>query len=86
MNPGFEARSVAQLAGFRTALAVGCVFGCAAAVAQSQNTTTNYAYDAQGNLTTITNPDGQVTTQAFDALNRKVIVTQPIPATGARPQ
>src|SRR5450631_869555 len=49
---------------------------------QTQNSTTNYGYDAQGNLTMITNPNGQVTAQAFDALNRKVQVTQPIPATG----
>jgi len=56
--------------------------GTGAARAQTQNTTTNYAYDAQGNLTTITNPNGQVTIQAFDALNRKVQVTQSVPAAG----
>jgi YD repeat-containing protein len=53
------------------------------ALAQTQNTTTNYAYDAQGNLTTITNPNGQVTTQTFDALNRRIQIKQPPPTTGA---
>ena len=49
----------------------------------ADNTATNYAYDAQGNLTTITNPNGQVTSQTFDALNRRIQITQPVPTTGA---
>ena len=53
------------------------------APAQTQNTATQYAYDAQGNLTTVTNPNGQVTTQSFDALNRRIQIIQPAPTVGA---
>ena len=42
-----------------------------------QTTTTQYAYDAQGNLTQITDPRGLVTNQSFDALNRLKQVMQP---------
>ena len=53
-------------------LASALVLLAAGALSQTQNTTTNYAYDAQGNLTTITDPNNQVTTQSFDALNRRI--------------
>jgi RHS repeat-associated protein len=52
----------------------------------AQNTTYRYAYDANGNLTQITNPLGQVTSQSYDALNRVKQQLQPTPvAGGARP-
>lgn len=37
--------------------------------------TTNYAYDAQSNLTGITDPKGHAGSQAFDALNRLSTIT-----------
>ena len=42
-----------------------------AAAAQTQNTTYHYQYDANGNLTQITDPLGRITTQSYDALNRR---------------
>lgn len=38
---------------------------------------THYAYDAQGNLTGVTDPLGRVTANAYDALNRLVRATNP---------
>jgi RHS repeat-associated protein len=56
------------------------------AIAQTQNTTSNYLYDALGHQTQITNPLGQVTNLSYDALNRIKQQVQPVPATGvARP-
>ena len=43
---------------------------------------TQYGYDNQGNLKTVTDARGQVTTQSFDALNRLIQVLQPIPVVG----
>lgn len=39
--------------------------------------TTTYRYDANGNLTGVTDPLGRITSQAFDALNRLVQSTDP---------
>lgn len=51
-----------------------------------QDTTTSYQYDANGNLTQITDPLGRVTNQSFDALNRLTQQLQPAPvAGGTRP-
>ncbi|AXV81098.1 RHS repeat-associated core domain-containing protein [Ralstonia solanacearum] len=49
-------------------------------LAQTQVSTTQYAYDAVGNLTQITDPRGLVTTFAYDALGRRSQVQGP-PAT-----
>lgn len=46
-----------------------------AALAQTQNTTYQYEYDAMGNRTKITNPLGNVTLQRYDALSRLVGIT-----------
>lgn len=46
-----------------------------AALAQTQNTTYQYEYDAMGNRTRITDPLGNVTLQRYDALNRLAGVT-----------
>jgi RHS repeat-associated protein len=47
----------------------------------------NYEYDAQGNLTKITDANSAVTQQAHDSLSRTTTVTQPVPAPGqAAPQ
>ena len=43
---------------------------------------TQYGYDNQGNLKTVTDARGQVTTQSFDALNRLIQVLQPVPVAG----
>ncbi|WP_231669955.1 RHS repeat domain-containing protein [Ralstonia solanacearum] len=53
---------------------------------QTQVSTTQYAYDAVGNLTQITDPRGLVTTLTYDALGRRTKVQGP-PATpgGAAP-
>jgi YD repeat-containing protein len=48
----------------------------------AQNQTTQYAYDTQGNLTTVTDPLNRVTTNAYDALNRLASMTQPAPSSG----
>jgi len=48
----------------------------------AQNQTTQYAYDLQGNLTTVTDPLSRVTTNSYDALNRLASMTQPAPAAG----
>ncbi len=55
-------------------------------LAQTQVSTTQYAYDAVGNLTQITDPRGLVTTFAYDSLGRRTKVQGP-PATpgGAAP-
>jgi YD repeat-containing protein len=39
---------------------------------------TTYAYDNQGNLTTVTDPLSHVTTNTYDALNRLVQITYPM--------
>ena len=57
--------------------------GSASLAQGTQNTMTQYAYDAQGNLTTITDPRGFVTTRGFDALNRLIQIVQPPATTGA---
>ncbi|MEF9387165.1 RHS repeat domain-containing protein [Ralstonia solanacearum species complex bacterium KE056] len=55
-------------------------------LAQTQVSTTQYAYDTVGNLTQITDPRGLVTTLTYDALGRRTKVQGP-PATsgGAAP-
>ncbi|WP_423815663.1 RHS repeat-associated core domain-containing protein [Ralstonia solanacearum species complex bacterium KE056] len=55
-------------------------------LAQTQVTTTQYAYDTAGNLTQVTDPRGLVTTLTYDALGRRTKVQGP-PATpgGAAP-
>jgi YD repeat-containing protein len=52
------------------------------AAAQTQNTTTSYQYDSNGNVTQITDPLGHVTNHSYDALNRLTQQLQPAPATG----
>lgn len=47
-----------------------------------QDTTISYQYDANGNLTQITDPLGHVTNQSYDALNRLRQKLQPAPSTG----
>ena len=54
-----------------------------AAAQTTQNTTYNYQYDANGNLTQITDPLGHVTNQSYDALNRLTQQLQPAPTAGA---
>jgi RHS repeat-associated protein len=45
-------------------------------IAQAQqNTTTHYAYDAMGNLTTVTDPLGHVTQYSYDALDMRITGT-----------
>ena len=43
---------------------------------------TNYEYDAQGNLTKVTDANSAVTQQAYDSLARATTITQPVPAVG----
>ncbi|MEF9387001.1 RHS repeat domain-containing protein [Ralstonia solanacearum species complex bacterium KE056] len=50
--------------------------------AQTQVSTTQYAYDAVGNLTQITDPRGLVTTFTYDALGRRTQVQGPPAAPG----
>ncbi len=44
------------------------------AAAQTQNTTTNFQYDANGNLTQVTDALGHVTKYGYDALNRRTTI------------
>jgi YD repeat-containing protein len=46
--------------------------------AQTQNTTTIFAYDLMGNVTQVTDPLGHVTKYAYDALNRRSTITNAI--------
>lgn len=46
----------------------------------AQNKITTYAYDANGNLTGITDPLSHTTVQGFDALNRLIRITDPAQA------
>ena len=48
-----------------------------------QNTITQFQYDANGNLTQITDPLQQVTSQLIDPLNRVQRQQQPAPLAGA---
>ena len=43
----------------------------------AQNQTTTYAYDDQGNVTSVTDPLNHVTSNQYDALNRRAQVTDP---------
>jgi RHS repeat-associated protein len=43
----------------------------------------NYQYDAQGNLTQVTDANSATTQQAYDSLSRATTITQPVPAQGA---
>jgi len=56
------------------ALFLGSMAG--SSIAQ-QNTTTHYQYDANGNLTQIADPLGQITRNSYDALNRRIKITDP---------
>jgi YD repeat-containing protein len=48
----------------------------------AQAQTTQYAYDLQGNLLTVSDPLNRVTTNSYDPLNRLATMTQPAPAAG----
>ena len=48
-----------------------------------QDTTYQYQYDANGNLTQVTDPLGHITNHTYDALNRLQQQLQPAPVTGA---
>ncbi|MES2296809.1 MAG: hypothetical protein V4582_07180 [Pseudomonadota bacterium] len=54
--------------------AVLCVL-TATAAAQTQTTTTTFLYDANGNLTQVTDALGHVTKYGYDALNRRTTIT-----------
>lgn len=43
----------------------------------------NYQYDAEGNLTQVTDANSATTQQAYDSLSRTTTITQPVPAQGA---
>jgi len=39
-----------------------------------------YGYDPEGNVTSITDPNANVTADGYDLLQRRVQITQPAPA------
>ena len=43
---------------------------------------TSFEYDAEGNLTKVTDANAAITQQAYDSLSRTTQITQPVPATG----
>ena len=51
--------------------------------ASSDSPTVEFAYDDAGNVQTVTDPLGNVTTYAYDAMHRLTTVTGPDPGTGA---
>jgi RHS repeat-associated protein len=65
---------------------LGSLNGSIAAAQAVQNTTSNYQYDAVGNLTQVTDPLNNVTNISYDQLYRVKQQVQPVPASGvARP-
>jgi RHS repeat-associated protein len=52
-----------------------------ASVATTLNGVTTYAYDAAGNQTSVTDPQGNTTTSSYDADNRQTQVTNPLDGT-----
>lgn len=67
----------------RLTVALLMTFATQSALAQAQNTTTSYQYDANGNVTQITDPLGRVTNKVYDPLNRLRQQLQPAPTAGA---
>ncbi|MDO3527585.1 RHS repeat-associated core domain-containing protein [Ralstonia pseudosolanacearum] len=65
---------------YRAVSAAALLTLSAQTLAQTQVSTTQYAYDTVGNLTQITDPRGLVTTLTYDALGRRTKVQGP-PAT-----
>lgn len=55
------------------------------AQSQVQTTTTQYEYDAVGNLTKQTDPRGKINTLSYDALDRLTGLVQPLAPTGNTP-
>ncbi len=69
---------IGQLAQLHAISAVALLCLSASAAAQTtQYSTTQYAYDAAGHLTQITDPRGLVTTLSYDALGRRTQVEGP---------
>ena len=86
----FCCASAAEVQIARTLCAVFCGALCAAlciaptlVAAQIPQTTTQFQYDANGNLTQITDPLQQVTNQLIDPLDRVQQQLQPAPTSGA---
>ena len=59
------------------AAAVFALFAHATAAQTTQDTTYSYQYDANGNLTQITDPLGYLTKYSYDALDRRIKETNP---------
>ena len=65
-----------------------CVFDCLSRLAQdigAVNQTTAYGYAPQGNVTSITDALGRVTTRSFDAINRLIAAQDPAGDLGPDP-
>lgn len=67
----------------RALLVVALCIAPVVAFAQSQQATTSYAYDANGNLVQVTDGLSRSTTRSYDALNRLSQLQQPAPIAGA---
>ena len=78
----FRLNPVATSVALKLIVAVLCV-PVTVLAQSSQSTTTQFQYDANGNLTQITDPLQQVTNQLIDPLNRVQQQQQPAPVSGA---
>ena len=75
MKPTLRLNRQPQAAHWILALSVLCAHD--AVLAQTQNTTTKYEYDAMGNVTKITNPNNAISTQTYDALGQLTTQVDP---------
>ena len=79
----FQLNLVVTSVAVQLIVAALCVVPVTVLAQTVQNTTTQFQYDANGNLTQITDPLQQVTDQLIDPLNRVQQQQQPAPTSGA---
>ncbi|MES2299995.1 MAG: hypothetical protein V4582_23355 [Pseudomonadota bacterium] len=68
---------IGRIANLRAICAAALCALSSVAAAQTQNTTTSFLYDANGNLTRVTDALGHVTNYEYDDFNRRVKIIDP---------